>query len=377
MPLRKILFWCHFTAGVCAGLVILLMSATGVLLTYERQILAWADSDFQSTVRPGVGRMPAEATLRRLRASDAGPASAITVRRDPAAPVAVAMEGRTLYLDAYTGAVLGASSPGGVRAAMSTIREWHRWLAVPDARRATGRAITGWSTLVFAAIVCSGIVLWLPRGRGWPQLRAVLFFRRGARGKARDFNWHNVAGIWSAVPLLLIILSALPISFPWANAALFQAFGEQPPPPPSRARTAARDARVDGLDRAFERATAQVEGWQSISVRLPASARGYVFTIDRGNGGQPQLRDTLTVAATGDVVAFEPFAAQTPARRARSIARFTHTGEVLGIAGQTIAGIVSGGAVLLAWTGLSLAWRRLFGGRRSREVPRAREENAA
>ena len=44
MTLRKVLFWCHFTAGVCAGLVILLMSFTGVLLTYERQILAWAES---------------------------------------------------------------------------------------------------------------------------------------------------------------------------------------------------------------------------------------------------------------------------------------------------------------------------------------------
>jgi uncharacterized iron-regulated membrane protein len=41
---RKILFWCHLTAGVVAGLVILMMSATGVLLTYEKQMIEWADA---------------------------------------------------------------------------------------------------------------------------------------------------------------------------------------------------------------------------------------------------------------------------------------------------------------------------------------------
>jgi uncharacterized iron-regulated membrane protein len=38
--------------------------------------------------------------------------------------------------------------------------------------------------------------------------------------------------------------------------------------------------------------------------------------------------------------------------------RFAHTGEVLGIAGQTIAGLVSAGAVVMVWTGLALTWRR-------------------
>ena len=41
--LRKVIFWCHLTAGAFAGVVILIMSVTGVLLTYERQIQRWAD----------------------------------------------------------------------------------------------------------------------------------------------------------------------------------------------------------------------------------------------------------------------------------------------------------------------------------------------
>jgi uncharacterized iron-regulated membrane protein len=39
--------------------------------------------------------------------------------------------------------------------------------------------------------------------------------------------------------------------------------------------------------------------------------------------------------------------------------RFLHTGEALGIVGQTIAGLVSFTSVLMVWTGIALAWRRL------------------
>jgi uncharacterized iron-regulated membrane protein len=57
-------------------------------------------------------------------------------------------------------------------------------------------------------------------------------------------------------------------------------------------------------------------------------------------------------------VSLEAFADQSLGRRLRSISRFVHTGEVLGIPGQTIAGLATGGAVVLGWTGMALALRR-------------------
>ena len=64
---------------------------------------------------------------------------------------------------------------------------------------------------------------------------------------------------------------------------------------------------------------------------------------------------------------WETFDALTAGRRARSISRFLHTGEVLGLAGQTIAGLVSLGGVFLTWTGLALTWRRFRAWRARRE----------
>jgi uncharacterized iron-regulated membrane protein len=380
MKLRSILFWCHLSAGVSAGLVILLMSFTGVLLTYERQILAWADSAYRSVGAGSIStRLPLERAILQARAFEPKlQPSSIRVRSEPSAPITIVDGRRTLYLDAYSGVVLGEASTSGIPAAMSTVREWHRWLAIAGPRRTLGRAVTGWSTVIFLGIICSGFYLWFPRRWKWQHVRAVVLFRRGLRGKSRDFNWHNVIGVWSAVPLFFVVLCALPISFPWANAAVYRAVGEQPPvtAAPGNPRLVTRTS-TEGLDRAFSRATQQVQEWRTLIVRLPPPGGNFVFTIDRGDGGQPQLRDTLTVAASGDVVRFEPFSEQTIGRRLRSLMRFTHTGEVLGAAGQTVAGIASAGAVFLVWTGLSLAWRRFFVRRGAEQAEGEREKSAA
>ena len=53
----------HLTAGVLAGLVILIMSVTGVALTYERQIGQWSLSHLRS-VPPAPGARPQPGACR-------------------------------------------------------------------------------------------------------------------------------------------------------------------------------------------------------------------------------------------------------------------------------------------------------------------------
>ena len=128
------------------------------------------------------------------------------------------------------------------------------------------------------------------------------------------------------------------------------------------------DLNLDGFNELWTKAEQQVSGWQSISLRLPESPGDPLsFTIDQGNGGQPQKRSQLTLErATGQVVRWEPFSSLTRGRQLRSLLRFAHTGEVAGIFGQTIAGIAAGGSTVLVWTGLALAWRRFWAWREKR-----------
>jgi uncharacterized iron-regulated membrane protein len=397
MKLRTLIFWPHLVTGITAGVVILVMSITGVLLTYERQLIAWSDSQYRSTVPAhGASRLAVETLLQNIRTQHPDiAANAITIGSAADAPVTVAAPQRMLYFDAYSGRLLGEGSQG-IRRFMSETRAWHRWLAVEGDGRPAARLITGWSNFLFLFIVASGFYLWFPRKWTWNHVRTVLLFNRTTTAKARDFNWHNVIGVWSAIPLFIVVLSALPISFPWANALLYRAVGEEPPVQrgreggPARGREggpAAREVRapreggareeraapsLEGLNSLWSRAEQQVEGWRTINVRVPESNRApVVFAIDTGDGGQPHLRSTLTLnRATGEMVTYEAFADQSLGRRLRSISRFAHTGEVLGIPGQTVAGLATAGSVVLVWTGLALAWRRWRAWRKRRAVDR-------
>ena len=367
MKLRTFIFWPHLVAGITAGLVILVMSVTGVLLTYERQLIAWSDSQYRSTVpAQGASRLPVETLLQTIRTEHPGiTANALTVGSAADAPVTVAVPQRTLYFDAYSGSLLGEGAQG-IRRFMSETRAWHRWLAIEGEGRPVARNITGWSNFLFLFIVVSGSYLWFPRKWTWNHVRTVLLFNRTTTAKARDFSWHNVIGVWFAIPLFVVVLSALPISFPWANALVYRAVGEEPPAQrgreggPARGREERSVPSLEGLNSLWSRAEQQVEGWRTINVRVPESNRApVVFAIDTGEGGQPQHRSTLTLdRATGDVVSYEAFADQSLGRRLRSISRFAHTGEVLGIPGQTVAGLATAGSVVLVWTGLALAWCR-------------------
>lgn len=394
MTLRTLLFWPHLVAGVLAGALILVMSVTGVLLTYERQMIEWSNADLRSQAAPGATRLPIERVMAAFQQAqpEVTPTS-VAVGSEAEDAVIVTAGQRSFYLDAYSGRLLGEGRQG-MRQFMSDVRAWHRWLAVEGDGRATARAFTGWSNLLFLFVVCSGLYLWFPRKWTWQHLRPVIWFTRGARGRARDFNWHNAIGVWCLVPLFIVVLSAVPISFSWASDLVYRMAGEAPPAGGRRGGgggEAGREGRgrggpaarvsAEGLDGALQRAAQQERDWQTMTVRLPETARAPVsVAIDRGDGGQPHLRSTLTLARDGSVVRYETFADQGPGRRLRSLLRFAHTGEVLGFPGQTLAGIATAGSVVLVWTGIALALRRLrswAARRRSRVAPDVIAEDPA
>jgi uncharacterized iron-regulated membrane protein len=369
--LRKTIFWIHLSCGVTAGLVVLLMSITGVLLTYERQILAWADRAVYVEAAAAAQPLQIGALLAAVRAQDPTlEPSSITFRPEAGAPLSLgAGRAGSRYVNPYTGELLGEGAVG-LRAFFGAVTGWHRWFNLGGEGRDTARAITGASNLIFLFLILSGIYLWLPRVFKWAAFRTRLVFNpRATTSKARDFNWHHVFGIWTAIPLAIVVATAVVFSYGWANDLVYRSVGEEPPvrgrggPPPQMAApaTAAPGTRLD-LDALTARAKAQVPGWRQLTLVLPSeNARTVRFTIDRGNGGQPQHRHNLALdAVTGEVEQWQPFSSQPAGQRARTLIRFLHTGEALGIVGQTVAGIVSLTSIVMVWTGLALAYRRLI-----------------
>ena len=385
--IRSVLFWIHLVAGVSAGLVILIMSVTGVALTYQRQMQWWADTrHFVVNPPPGATRRSVDDLVAAARASfPAAPATTVTLRADPRAPAAVALGPKTIYVNTYTAEVYGEGTGTKWRTFFGEMVVWHRYLAMSGENRTTGRAITGAAHLVFLFLVLSGLYLWWPKSRTWAQFRNILWFRGGLRPKARDFNWHNVLGFWSALPLALVVYSGVVISYPWASNMVYRLAGEEPPAPAAgrggggaSPRAPMEPTAAVDLDRLFTSAASFEPAWTILAVRVPTSPAGTTtMTVDRGDGGQPHLRGTLTLdVATGAVETWDGFSTQSTGRRARSFLRFAHTGEFFGLAGQTVAGLVSAAGAVLVYTGLALSFRRFRQWRIHRHMRKQLEDAA-
>jgi uncharacterized iron-regulated membrane protein len=351
-----------------------------VLLTYERQMIAWAEGQTYSPPSADARRLPVDRLLAaaKLHRPELTPTT-LVLRNEPDAPVVLsAGRNNTVHVDPYTGAV---DDPGaeGLRSFFSAVTGWHRWFNASGENRALPKAITGASNLAFLFLILSGMYLWLPRMWKWAAFKArLLFNEKATTAKARDFNWHHVFGIWSAIPLAVVVATATVFSYPWANDLVYRVVGEQPPARGGggggggaggrgQAETAVivpNGTAIDRLDYDALLARAAAHGeWRTLTLNIPADpdAPTVRIGIDEGNGGQPYLRHTLTLdAATGAVAAWAPFSSQSTGQKARSWIRFLHTGEALGIVGQTIAGLVSFTSILMVWTGLALAWRRLI-----------------
>jgi uncharacterized iron-regulated membrane protein len=380
--LRSVLFWIHLIAGVFCGVVVLIMSVTGVLLTYQKQMTLWADLRGVDLSAPvGAARLSNDSLVALVVQREGKTPSSVVWRSFENAPVEFQFgrEGRQ-FVSPYTGAVQSTGS-AGMRELFTKMTDWHRWLAMSGDSRPTGRKITGYSNLAFLVLVLTGMYLWWPRSLRWNAFKPVLWFRRRLSPKAREFNWHNVIGIWSAVPLAVVVASGAVISFPWASDLVYRAAGEAPPPraeAPAPARPEAGrgggPGGVSGAPRAPEAvavgdptvlAAQQMSDWRAMSLTWPRNGKApLVFSVDRGMGGEPQKKGSLTVARSGEIESWQPFAAQSDGRRARSWMRFLHTGEALGVVGQTIAGLVSLGGVFLVYTGIALSLRRLAAWRR-------------
>ena len=384
--------------GVLAGLVIGVMSVTGVLLAFERQIVAFAERDVRIVQPPvpGEPRLALDALVTRARAAvPNGQLSGVVLRADPTAMVVVNFgRERAVFVHPYTGAVLGEGAKT-LRSFFHTMTDWHRWLGTGEKSRDIGRAITRACNAAFVVMVMTGVYLWWPRRWTRQVLQAVIVPNLRLRGRPRDWNWHNTAGLWSASILICITLTGLVMSYQWANDLLYTLTGNMPPPrPPGAAegRPAAADNRrnvggprvagsaPDGgagrqsraagqaarewpgrtgeageasstsqrasLESLFVVAVRQAPHWRSMTVRVPQrSAPQFTVTLEEARSLHPYPRSILTLdAVTAAVVQWEPYASYNLGRTLRAWVRPVHTGEA--------------GGVVLVWTGLALAWRR-------------------
>ena len=314
--LRSTFFWLHLAAGLACGAVILVMSFTGAVLAFEGEIVAWAERDVRR-VEPPAGSaavpLPLDDLLAKAKdaatdpdAESAPRVTGVTVSSDPRDAVAVNF-GRELgvyYVNQYTGET---RVPATTRTHdfMHLMEDWHRRLAATGEHRETGRAITGASNAAFLFLALSGLWIWWPRKWTLRALKPSLWFT-DAKGKARDWNWHNVLGFWFLPVIVVLSATGMVISYRWAGDLAFRVAGETPPSAPGPAAAPTQEFKIERPEgakkltyaEALSRIQAASPGWTEITLREGLPQRRGPGTPPAGQG-QPagQAAATATSAA--------------------------------------------------------------------------------
>ena len=374
--LRQFIFWTHLACGLVAGVVIALMSATGVAIAFEAEILGWLDRDVArvSVHADGRPRSLGELAAAVGAAHPDFKATTILVPRDPAAAQIWQMgRDRTLYINPYTGAAFLPRS-GTAHDFLHKLEEWHRWLGARDGTTSRARLVTGVCNLTFLGLCLTGLYLWFPRRWSRRALRPLLWFVGRYRGKARDFNWHNVLGFWSAPVLIVLVATGVVISFGWAHALVFRLAGDPAPQfrdfrmmavaAPALPAPPAPDAPRLDADALLAAATRAFPQWESVGLNLAASAApgkpADIVVFEPAPFSTAGRIQAYLDPWRGELLKKVSFADRSPGLRARVWARFLHTGEAFGLTGKIIATLATAASLVLVWTGFALSWRRFF-----------------
>lgn len=388
MPYRKLVFWIHMAAGLGVGGLIFSMSVTGILLAFEPQILDWTERDLRQVDIPSP--RPTWVGLDAMLADTRGkfPGTTPTEVRlwsNPTASIAVNLgkEKGFAYVNPYNGKILGRDSQ--VRIFLKMVEEWHRWLG----SRKIWKPINDAASLVFLFMVLSGLYLWWPRRWTRKGLRAAAVPSLRLKGRARDWNWHNSVGFWMAPLLLVMVLTGTLIGYRWAGDLLFVLTGNAPPPrPPEEKKTTGRNSRqkrskapeqrivardvdlpVASLDTLLLRVEGKLPVWTAITLRFPQMPGAPINAYIQEPGIWRRFaRSQLTLdASTAEILRWEPYSGQNMGRRLRAWVIPLHTGRAGGLAGQFVAMLGAAAAVLLVWTGATMALGRHLNSGRIRE----------
>ncbi|MBK1883738.1 PepSY domain-containing protein [Luteolibacter pohnpeiensis] len=223
--IRKGVFWAHLAIGLLAGVMVLSMSVTGILMVYERQIIEWVDG---VTVKPSAEALPLESVIGD-EFSKQVPPSSILLSSKPTEPIGLQYgREKTVYFDPYTGKSLGEGSQSASKF-FHSVESWHRWLGQTGEKRTIGKSIVDSANLMFLFIVVSGLWLWFPRRWTKSGIKAITRIQPRLKGRAWEWNLHNVFGFWACIPLFIIVTTGTIMAFPWANALIFKAVGEEAP----------------------------------------------------------------------------------------------------------------------------------------------------
>ena len=357
LRLRRIWLDVHLWIGLGLGALLTVVGVSGSLLVWHDglDVLLTPHRYAVSGAEPA---QPPSAYLAAAAAAvpqGVGPVS-LRMPEHPGAPVRVIARGAapegsrpptwSVWLDPPTGRVLDAAEASG--SVVGFLHVLHGSLAAPQY---SGRQIVGWSGVAMLISACTGLYLWWPR----KDFLRALGWRRGF---TVSNNLHRLLGFWICVPLAVLSLTGIYLSFPQTGRALMSSVAPMSPQQQRQNFNAPSQPAKLAPDAAAAAALAAAGADARLWTLAPPAGRSGSWRVQVWSPGAEEPATVTVDDASGAAKLAtprgEPLAGDAAARLIRRI----HDGDGMGVVWQTI--VFLGGVLpaLFVVTGLMMWLRR-------------------
>jgi uncharacterized iron-regulated membrane protein len=331
--MRKIVFQLHLTVAVAAGAFIVILGVTGSIMAFEPEI----DHLLHRTI---AYVKPQERPLTLAEIDGAvgkvfpnHPIVGYVLSNQPNISYQVMMEPQRVYVDQYSGKVLGSVSEG--MNVLLLVHELHTRLALLGKNRKFGATTVKWSAVASLFLLITGTYLW------WPakQLR----IRRPGGTRQFWFDVHNAFGIASLAFDLVLVLTGLTIAFESQTTPLLYNMTRSQPPPWSRLQTTQMHGQMPITpDQALAIARAAVPGAVPILFYVPRGNQAFQILSRYPEDHSPFGKTRIAIDPHGGAVLMLVDSRRAPAGyRLVNLNRALHTGDIFGAPSKMVMSLAS------------------------------------
>jgi uncharacterized iron-regulated membrane protein len=218
--LRKALFQVHLWTGIGIGLYVLMMSVSGSVLIYRRELAKMFSREPRITAGPGARMSTDELKQAAKQAYPEYEPTRVYEPKSPDQPVEILLERGEKrlqrLLNPYTGADLGDPLQPGFRFIL--------WLADLHDNLLwgrTGRRLNLIGGLLGSLLCLTGAIIWWPGITNWRSSLSI-----GWKMNRKGFNWalHSALGFWSIAFIFMWGITGIYLSIPESFNAVVDFF---------------------------------------------------------------------------------------------------------------------------------------------------------
>lgn len=378
MSFKKSIRKIHLWLGLSSGLVVFIVSITGCLYVFQKEIsslyyhdVLYVDVPKNTSTLPiselikkaelEYGKQIPVRTATSFKQADkawefmffkAGPEDAITYFE--------AIEYYdAIYINPYTGAVTGKIDYKYNFFSLVKYMHWSLLLSTPY-----GQPIVGYATLIFVVMLISGIILWWPKNLKKSNFNKSFKVKWSAKFKRLNYDLHNVAGFYASFVLLLLALTGMVWTFKWFQATVYVVAAQSTTAPEqiklsSNLADSSFKSIQHPLDMAYHTAKIELIEADRLSVLKPANPEATIrVTGYRGKEvyyNQDQLHFDQY---TGKRLHRKNFTDANNGEKIIAMNYDIHVGAILGLPGKILAFIASLISSSLPITGFMIWWGR-------------------